>query len=179
MSGLPPGTKVCPGWSSEFSPETGVDSEGYMARYNVTKASGAAVKYHCGQPPSGRSTDPSVIRDGSERCERCRRQKAKYDQEHGLAERQRQEIEVRYNGLIDAYVRDVKGDLDIGPTSTLGNVLGRVDVLTPRSELEPFARRGEDGFQTWYNERDVGDDQKLDVLRSIAGLPRQMRRIRR
>jgi len=177
-AGLPAGTKVCPGWTSEYSPEQGVDREGNASHYSATKASGEAVRYPCGQPPNGRKTDPSVIRGVSERCSRCSRQKTKFDDDMGAREKRKREGEDRYNGLIDAYVADVRTGDHIWDVNMLSDVVERVDGLKVRAEFPPHARPGEEGYRSWYHERSVTDDEKLDILRSIAGLPRQPRRLR-
>lgn len=169
---LPAGLKVCPGWTSEYTKLTGVDRDGYTSTYSMTKASGEAVKHACGgSSVNRRRADPGLIRDGQVMCSRCRKQKTKFDNENGAQLRREERQRADYEGLIEAYKNDVLVALDGTATADLGirAYLSAVDGLVARDDRPPYARYGEAGFRSWAD-RKVDDANKLNVLRSLAGL---------
>lgn len=165
LNALPAGLKVCPGWTSEFAPEGYINQQGYGAR-----GSGHDIPFECGGKSGGRrGGDPAVIRDGATKCARCAKQKAKYDQEHGLNERRERESKERYESLIAEYVEDLEAAVPEG--ATLQELVTALDALEVRSDYPPHVRRGEAGYRSTFYEPSVPPAVRLNVLRQRAGLP--------
>lgn len=172
---LPHGKKLCPGWTSEFSPETGVGRNGYAERYSATKASGSDVKYACGS--GARGGDQSVIRDTADMCSRCQRQKTKFDEEHGAKQKREQEFREQYLSLIEAYRQDIQNAIPSGTPFSLALVVAAVDGLKSRAERAPHARYGEEGYRaTYFNDREPSNLDRMNVLRRLVGLDVQVPR---
>lgn len=149
---LPAGLKVCPGWTTELGGLAGKTIE-------------------CGGRDYGRrGGDPAVIRHG-DMCARCRKQKAKWDDEHGRRDQAEREAKERYESLIAAYVADVRAAIDDDGTPTLAFAVAEVDALKLRSEYPPHVHAGQPGWRTSHYESGVAPGHKLNVLRRLAGLP--------
>lgn len=143
---LPYGMKMCPGFTSNYSqPDT---------------------TFACGDTSGGRrSGDPALIKAGRETCDRCSRQRKKWDEEHGAAERLKLEKQGRYTGLIEAYATDVRGGhFDY---STLFGAMSSLDALKLRGTFPPYAHGG---TGSWTSEG-VSAADKLNILRVLAGIP--------
>lgn len=162
---LPGGRKLCPGWTSEFR----------------TRDDGTPNPVACGQSLS-RSTraDQSVINAGVEMCQRCRKAKAKYDEENGARQKREQEARTRYEALIDVYVDDLRARIvaeygenaRVAAGAALEQALAVVDALTQRSSYPPYAQRGELGYRhSVFNESEISAPDRLNILRRAAGLP--------
>jgi hypothetical protein len=161
---LPGGRKLCPGWTSEFR----------------TRGDGTLIPVLCGESvASRRSAEQAVIGPHADMCARCRKAKAKYDEENGARQQREQEAAERYEGLIDAYVDDLRLGLTakFGPSEGNGDrplrsILTVLDALRPRSIWPPYARMGEPEYRHLaFNDREISEPDKLNILRRAAGLP--------
>lgn len=171
MSGLPAGKKLCPGWTSEFMPETSVNKEGYAERYLATKASGLDVKVPCGMAfgSRGRAGEQSVINETADMCSSCLRRKRKYDEENGARQKRQQDDEARYRSLIAAYAVDLQAFVGEANPS-IESLIKNVDRLVPRATWPPH----DTGVRALYGRRlgeAVSAADKMNVLRAFVGQP--------
>lgn len=157
-TGLPPGTKLCPGWTSEYPPD----------KPAVAK---------CGEDSYGRrKAHQQVINDGSDMCSRCHRQKAKWDEENGARLKQAREQNARVDSIIELYADDVRATIPAGgkfpdTAAFLAAVVTAIDTLKPRGRYAPHAKEGTEGYYRYGLGDKVMAADKLNILRKLAGLP--------
>lgn len=117
--------------------------------------------FTCGELSRGRAR-ANIIRPGTAPCERCTRQRSKYDEEHGLRVQRELAESTRYKALIELYVADLSSNHDWS-WDKLGTILHAVDGLKARSTWSPHNLGGQ--------VEPIPESDKLNVLRSLAGLP--------
>lgn len=128
---LPAGMVLCPGWTSSEDQTVHKCDEGRVDSPQL-------VKKLIGNPP--------------QMCGRCRRRMTKYDTEHGRAERERAEGQLRFERQIGAYVTALRkarpgagtvgatfGSLDAGDLEAIAQLRER-EQWRPEEEPHQFAR---------------------------------------
>jgi len=154
---LPSGKKICPGWTPEYGPAKGKPQQ-------------------CGGSSLGRRrSDAAIVDNGVANCSRCHRQKFKYDEEMGARQMRAARDRVEQEGLIAAYVNDVKVSVAAVDSTAaipiIAFLLGALDGLIARNERPPYAQYGEPGWVLpYWKPRALSDSTKLDILRALAGV---------
>lgn len=139
----------CPGW-------TGLDD----------------TKHRCGPARDARYGQPNIIRATQEMCDRCHRQKAKYDQEKVLRQREAERQRQSQVDKVKLWIGDLTSPAQhLLPPTDLRFVIESIEALRGRGHFEPYHLT-----ESTYDKPRT--DDHWDVLRGLAGLPPRQRGIR-
>lgn len=116
-----------------------------------------------------RRADPAIVNVEGASCGRCRKQKAKYDEEHGAKERRELAERERYTARMELYAGDVREIIGLEDLSgvDLATLLQTVDALRGRDTWEPYYVVQHRRYP--HEQTDLSSGDRLNVLRLLAG----------
>lgn len=160
----------CPGWAGINNPDKtypcgGRSSNANLIAFDPTRTV-SKPEVHDGKTVNVLTAEPGY----DVPCPRCRKQKAKWDEEHGLRAQRAQEAVERRQGILRAYAADLGVELDPKTRGILIDLIERADRLEQRDSLPPFKRYSEE--RRYYSEHRqlLGGADKYDAIRVLLGL---------
>jgi len=155
----------CPGWTPSFGgSKNPVPCGGRRSNANLLAKT---ERYKTWIDPETNVHHSELLAEPTypDMCSRCRKQKTKWDQEHGEAEARRAREGEQYEELIALYITDL-GPIGLG----LLSVVDAVEQLEGRDLRPPYLKFSE-RYQYTSRAEKVNDGQRWAILRVLAGLP--------